>query len=251
MHTVMVVDDSATARKGVSNILEDAGFGIVQAKSAEKALKKLKSENIDLIVLDMTMPGMGGIAFLKKISVGGIPKYPVLVLTGRGSMAGFFQDMTVAGFLTKPPNPEELIDKCTAAVRAKAAVAPKEAPRQTKRVLLVEDDPRIVSVLTEAVGRKGFEIAVVGSGYEAMEKAVTFKPDVALVKQIMRGMNGAATAAGLKKMPSQNSLAVVLYDETMDGSRMDSYLPRTPDSVDKFCAGADPSDITAALTAVL
>ena len=95
--TILLIDDDTSLLVTLSDFLRFEGYDVTTADSGEQGLKRLKTLEPDLIILDMSMPGMGGIGFLKEISVVGKPKHPVLVLTARANMAEFFADIDVDG----------------------------------------------------------------------------------------------------------------------------------------------------------
>jgi two-component system chemotaxis response regulator CheY len=83
---VLVVDDFATMRKIVRNVLKQIGFdNILEAEDGQLALQVLKNEDIGLVVTDWNMPNMTGLELLEKIR--GNPKtakLPVLMVTAEG-----------------------------------------------------------------------------------------------------------------------------------------------------------------------
>jgi two-component system chemotaxis response regulator CheY len=83
---VLVVDDFATMRKIVRNILKQIGFdNLVEAEDGQAALQVLKSENIGLVVTDWNMPNMTGLELLEKIRTDPqTSKLPVLMVTAEG-----------------------------------------------------------------------------------------------------------------------------------------------------------------------
>lgn len=83
---VLVVDDFATMRKIVRNILKQIGFdNLVEAEDGQVALQILKNENIGLVVTDWNMPNMTGLELLQKIrSNPETAKLPVLMVTAEG-----------------------------------------------------------------------------------------------------------------------------------------------------------------------
>jgi CheY-like chemotaxis protein len=109
---ILFVDDDANLRLVLSDFLKFEGFTVAVANSGEDALEKLPELNPNLIILDMSMPGIGGLEFLKRISdKSGKPRFPVLVLTARANMRNLFDDMHVDGFMSKPCEPQELISE--------------------------------------------------------------------------------------------------------------------------------------------
>ncbi len=86
MAKVLVVDDSVLMRRRIADILRGAGFTVETAANGEEALERLKPFDPDVVTLDVTMPGMDGLACLKRIMVEH-PKPVVMVsaLTAEGA----------------------------------------------------------------------------------------------------------------------------------------------------------------------
>ncbi|WP_031480292.1 response regulator [Maridesulfovibrio frigidus] len=88
-HTVLVLDDDTYVRESIGMALEDSGLRIYQAESAETALKVLNTVQVDLVVVDLRLPGIDGIEFidaaitlwpeLKFIVYTGSPEYKIPV----------------------------------------------------------------------------------------------------------------------------------------------------------------------------
>ena len=86
--TFLVVDDSSTMRKIVTLALGGAGHSCLEAEHGTAALEKLKGARPDCIVLDINMPEMGGIDFLKaRKSDPSLAGIPVIVLTTQDEAA--------------------------------------------------------------------------------------------------------------------------------------------------------------------
>ena len=111
--TVMVVDDSKTIREMIAFTLGNAGFKVTQAEDGSKALTALASGTADLVVTDLNMPKMDGIALIRSLRAN--PKYravPILMLTtesdaekkAQGKAAG------ATGWLVKPFDPDKLVE---------------------------------------------------------------------------------------------------------------------------------------------
>ena len=110
--TVMCVDDSATLRKIVSMSLKGFGHAVLEAENGKQALEMLATNKPDCIVLDINMPEMNGIEFLKATSeTPALAGIPVIVLTTQDEDPIRQQAMSLGanGFLAKPFNKEQLI----------------------------------------------------------------------------------------------------------------------------------------------
>jgi DNA-binding response OmpR family regulator len=209
---ILLVDDEKHLLISLRDYLTFENFDITIAQSGEEALAKLKTLTPDLIILDISMPGMGGLGFLKEISsTDGKLRHPVLVLTARSMMADFFGNLDVDGFLAKPCDETALVSKIRA-IMSKHKAAKEKLQRRIKRVMIAEDDDKISRQLVSTFESAGYNVVVVTSGPEVLEKATTDKPDVLLIKEILPRLNGSAVAALVDVMPSLSSTPIILYD---------------------------------------
>lgn len=118
MIRVLVVDDDANVRFTVRVALEGAPppdgepMDIIEADSGEVALDILADTTVDLVLLDLMMPGIDGFAVLQAIRHGGDADLPVIMLTARGreaDMANAFR-AGADGYVTKPFDVDELAE---------------------------------------------------------------------------------------------------------------------------------------------
>ncbi|OGX30693.1 MAG: hypothetical protein A3D27_01600 [Omnitrophica WOR_2 bacterium RIFCSPHIGHO2_02_FULL_46_37] len=83
---ILLIDDNRLTREINGSVLEQAGYKIVSAGDGSQGLKKLEEEKIDLIILDLIMPGIDGFEFLKLCKKNPLTQHiPVAVLTIRDS----------------------------------------------------------------------------------------------------------------------------------------------------------------------
>ena len=109
---ILTVDDSKTMRDMLLVTLKQAGYDVVQADDGQAGLSKLKSEGADVIITDINMPVMDGIAFIKACRAQ--PAYastPILTLTTENSDAKKAEGRAAGatGWIVKPFNPERLV----------------------------------------------------------------------------------------------------------------------------------------------
>ncbi|HTL48206.1 MAG TPA: CBS domain-containing protein [Verrucomicrobiae bacterium] len=109
---ILVIDDEEDFLCLVEEILSGEGYEVVTAVNGKEALKTLEKIKPDVIILDIAMPKMGGIAFYHSIAsrVDGKPRYPIIVMTGRNEFRNLFHDLPVSGFMTKPFKVPELLE---------------------------------------------------------------------------------------------------------------------------------------------
>ncbi|KIX15792.1 response regulator [Dethiosulfatarculus sandiegensis] len=109
---VLIVDDEQDFLSSLVQRFKLRGMDVSGAPHAEKALEIMESQEFDVVVLDIKMPGMGGMAALEKIKKL-YPKTQVVVLTGHGCMESGAQGMALGAFdyMIKPVKINDLIQK--------------------------------------------------------------------------------------------------------------------------------------------
>ncbi|MCP9470668.1 MAG: response regulator [Nitrospira sp.] len=110
--TALVVDDSPTMRQMVAFTLMNAGFTVIEAEHGRDAVSKIAGKKMDLVVTDLNMPEMDGIALIKELRKSADFKYtPILMLTTESAtekkMAG--KEAGATGWIVKPFNPDVLL----------------------------------------------------------------------------------------------------------------------------------------------
>ena len=107
--TILVVDDDPVQRRLLSGVTEKMGFAVAVAEGGRQALDLLGAHAVDLVLLDLLMPGVDGIAVLKGMRERGL-EMPVIVLTAQGGIETAVGAMRAGAndFLVKPASPERI-----------------------------------------------------------------------------------------------------------------------------------------------
>ncbi|WP_456374109.1 response regulator [Thiolapillus sp.] len=108
---VLLVDDSKAARFAMGKLLKDQGLEVEMAASGEEALDKIATEDINIVFMDQSMPGMGGIAATTAITSNEKTSHiPVVLCTGNegDKLEEMAREAGAIGVLTKPPQAEKL-----------------------------------------------------------------------------------------------------------------------------------------------
>lgn len=108
---ILVVDDEEIARLTLSQILRLEGFAVRSVEHGNAALDALKEHEYDLMILDLKMPGMGGMAVLRQATKD-YPMVRVIVLTAYGSLDTAVEALRnhAHDYLLKPANPKQIIE---------------------------------------------------------------------------------------------------------------------------------------------
>lgn len=109
---ILSIDDSPSVRKLVEFALKSKGFQVASAEDGQVALELMAEEKFDAIILDINMPRMDGLQFLKKIrSDDAYASIPVIILTTEGQEADKDRAMKLGAsvYIVKPFKPTELL----------------------------------------------------------------------------------------------------------------------------------------------
>lgn len=108
-HTILVVDDETSQRELLEMVLSEEGYSVEMASNGEEAVKKVSDRFYNLVVMDLKMPGMGGLQALKEIKQIS-PTVQVLIITAYASVDSAVDAMRsgALSYLTKPVDLEEL-----------------------------------------------------------------------------------------------------------------------------------------------
>lgn len=115
---VLTVDDEPDVRRLIEVKLKKAGFEVITAVDGEEGVEKAKSENPDLILMDVMMPKMDGFAAVREIVAQLDPAPVILMLTAKGEESDVMQGLTGGAddYIVKPFAPRELISRIKVAM---------------------------------------------------------------------------------------------------------------------------------------
>ena len=108
---ILIVDDEEVLRDVLDAVLRREGFDVVMAASGEQALAVLDEDaEIDLVILDVMLPGISGIDTLRAMRISN-PNLPVIVITAYSSIDGAIEAMKHGAFhyIPKPFKNEEVV----------------------------------------------------------------------------------------------------------------------------------------------
>jgi DNA-binding response OmpR family regulator len=125
--TVLLVDDEDSVQKLLTFPLEREGFRVVQARDGEEALERFRSEDVDLVVLDLMLPKLSGLEVCRRMRGGG-SAVPIIMLTARGDEVDKVLGLELGAddYITKPFSIREFMSRVRALLRrAKLVPGPR------------------------------------------------------------------------------------------------------------------------------
>ncbi|MBM7866761.1 response regulator [Heliobacterium gestii] len=121
--TILIVEDEEKIRRMLRLFLEQEAFDVLEAEEGLSALDILRQRMVDLVILDLMMPGLDGWTTCRKIRE--ISELPILILTARGEEAdrvlGF--ELGADDYVVKPFSPREIVLRVKALLRRRAPLA--------------------------------------------------------------------------------------------------------------------------------
>ncbi|WP_263354726.1 response regulator transcription factor [Acidicapsa acidisoli] len=158
---ILIVDDEPAIRRALRPPLLDLGFQVVEASRGEEAIQQLRAGTFDVVLLDINMPGIGGLETLRRIRLFA-PRLPILMVTVRDGEEEKVEALESGAddYVTKPFSARELIARIRTAVRRiQAPIRPEDAPIEIGEIRLLPIR-RIVTMRGQAIHmtRKEFDI---------------------------------------------------------------------------------------------
>ncbi|MCB0873576.1 MAG: response regulator transcription factor [Thermoleophilia bacterium] len=159
---IMVVEDEAAIRKVVEYALKDAGFEVVSVARGDEALTEIEGQSIDLVVLDLMLPGVDGLEVCRRIRAE--RGTPIIILSARGEELDKVLGLELGAddYVTKPFSPRELVSRVRANLRR---ARPEPERGQALRAGDLEIDP-----VARTVMRDEDEIHLTFSEFEILHK---------------------------------------------------------------------------------
>jgi len=158
---IIIVDDDASVREALSELMMSAGFEAVSFSSTQALLATSALDEPGCLILDVRMPGSSGLDLQRHLTTSGNPK-PIIFLTGHGDIPMTVQAMKAGAvdFLTKPVRDQTLLDAVNAAIGLDAARRAEAAKIKSHVERLQTLTPREREIMHEVTrGRLNKQIA--------------------------------------------------------------------------------------------
>lgn len=175
---ILIVDDDSDLLRLLTFRLEGAGFTVESADSAERALARLAVSVPQLVITDLRMSGMDGLALFENVRKSH-PALPVIILTAHGTIpdAVTATQRGIFGYLTKPFDSKELLEQVDRAISVSGASGEKSEADRAWRAEIITRSPVMESTLGKAKLVAASDASVLirgesGTGKEMLARAI-------------------------------------------------------------------------------
>ncbi len=248
---VLVVEDKKTEREAIQNLIGDGVVKSMGAESGGEALKLLRTESFDCMILDLHLGDMTGFELLSRMEEDEtLSRPPVVVYTGKDlskeeleKLEKFSQSIIIKGAKSE----ERLFDEVTLFLHRVSSdlsmekqqllerVRHREEVFEDKKLLIVDDDMRNVFALRSLLGGRGFEILTGKTGKEGIEILEKYPDvDIVLMDIMMPEMDGYEAMRAIRLQKKFGNLPVIaLTAKAMKGDREKCFAAGASDYLSK------------------
>ncbi len=176
---ILVVEDARDIREPLARYLRQHGYRASTAADAQAARKLMRVSAIDLVVLDVMMPGEDGLSLCR--SVRETTQIPVILLTARGEEVDRIigLEMGADDYIPKPFSPRELVARIAAVLRRTQALPPHQKAPDSARIKF--GDWTLDTGQRELIGREGLAMPL-SSGEFRLLMALLERPKISLTR---------------------------------------------------------------------
>ena len=225
---ILVVDDAVQVTKTLADVLGVGGYRVRTAPSGERALQMLESDNFDLVITDLKMPGMSGMDLTQAIFTRS-PGLPVIILSGYGDLDNVISALRsgVTDFIKKPFSADEVLSVVERAIgknRARVSSVAKQVAKGERPPRMYNFPAReleqVESALTRLRAQAGAETAMLieETGYIIAAKGLT--SDIERDKLTTSIIDLRANASSLATMLGEQQDFAMTF---MEGQRVSLY----------------------------
>jgi two-component system NtrC family sensor kinase len=188
---VLIIDDSLTVRMDLGEAFDLAGFTVTLCSNVAEARNSLLTRTFALIILDVLLPDMDGIEFLREIKNGAATaNIPVMLLSSEAEVQDRIRGLKTGAdeYVGKPYDQSYVVARARELVRKEESESGK--PKSTK-ILIIDDSATFREELKAALESSGYAVITAPTGEEGLRVAVDELPSAIVVDGILPGIDGA------------------------------------------------------------
>jgi DNA-binding response OmpR family regulator len=198
--TILIVDDSLTVRMDLAEAFTAAGMRPLPCATAREARAALRSQAVDLAILDVLLPDADGVELLKEIrSNAATGNLPVLVLSTEAEVRARIRGLQTGAddYIGKPYDTGYVVARARELLRARRAGGTSRA-EAAPSILVIDDSATFREQLREELERSGYGVFIAGGGEEGLRLAAIHRPAAIIVDGAMPGIDGPTVIRRLR-----------------------------------------------------
>lgn len=199
---IMIVDDDPHLSGLLSMKLQQRGIRVSVAESGERAMDSISRNRPDLIILDISMPGMSGHEVLRRVKqTSELVDIPVLMLTGQADQKAVVSALHSGAidYIVKPCDPDMVLTRVEKIL---------DAARYT--ILIADNDPLVLHLMESKFRYAGFKIVLVDDGQKAWDKIQKILPDLVILDRMMPGLEGLSVVQKMREEQATKDIPVII-----------------------------------------
>jgi CheY-like chemotaxis protein len=232
---LLLVEDDATQRMSISELLGNDDVNVTSVGTAESALEAIQARRFDCAIVDLGLPDLSGAELIERIrTTRGGEELPIVVYTGQDLtkvQERRLEAIASTVILKGSGSSEKLLDETALFLHRAISNIPEDqqiivernddASLQGRKVLIVDDDMRNIFSLTSALEQHGMDVVFAENGRQGIQKLKgTPGIDIMLVDIMMPEMDGYETMQEIRKLPQYRDLPLVAVTaKAMKGDR--------------------------------
>jgi len=205
---ILVVDDNPTNLKLVCDLLRYEGHEVFQAEDALEARDFIDRQPLDLVLLDLALPGMDGLTLTRILRADPRTRDLVIVALTAFAMVGDEAKARAAGcngYITKPIDTRTLPDQ----VAAYLPHPSPDRPNAGMKILVIEDTPSELKLAQLILSSEGHDVSGAAAAESALQAVRENRPQLILLDLLLPGMQGLELARRLKADPETQGIPIV------------------------------------------
>ncbi|MGH8283393.1 MAG: osmolarity response regulator transcription factor OmpR [Gammaproteobacteria bacterium] len=169
---ILIIDDDLRTRSLLERYLKDQGFAVMTAENGRALEQTLAEHHVDLLVLDLMLPGEDGLSLCRRLRGSGIT-LPIIMLTAKGDDVDRIVGLEVGAddYVSKPFNPRELVARINAVLRRQQPVVTPGAPAMQEIVIRFGDCE--LNLGTRTLKKSGAALPLTTGEFAVLETLVT------------------------------------------------------------------------------
>jgi signal transduction histidine kinase/CheY-like chemotaxis protein/CHASE3 domain sensor protein len=222
---VLLIEDNIGSQTSIKKLVSNSNIEIITVDNGKLALEKILAGNIDVIILDLSLPDMSGSELLESLAHESIDLPPIIVYTGKELSEAEYSELrnyTSSIVIKGADSPERLLDEVSLFLHSVNAQLPTEQQQMLAKthsidgnldghlILLVDDDMRNLFALSKALTKQGLQVEIAKDGQSALDTlASNSNIELVIMDIMMPIMDGYTAISKIRQQKQYEELPIL------------------------------------------